>query len=111
VIFLFTNGSAQSNEQIKRLEDKISSLEKRIEKLEKLLEQNSIVKQNAEGWKEKANWRKLNTGMNFNSVRELLGEPLKIQGGAMTTWYYNKKEYIAYVIFYEGLVNSWVEPD
>lgn len=65
----------------------------------------------------KAVWRKLKKGMTAADVRELLGEPEKIEaGGTLTYWYYDKKNAStlgAHVVFESDKVTvyGWQEPD
>jgi len=41
-----------------------------------------------EGWKSVSSWRKLKTDMGYDEVREILGEPHRIEGGHLAEWYY-----------------------
>lgn len=111
-LYLSVDLSCQTSEQIQKLEEKIKSLEKRIEILEKMINlKPSLPEPNETKWKNKSNWRELKIGMDFDQVRKLLGEPFKISGGAFTYWYYDKREYLAYVVFYNGIIHSWKEPE
>jgi hypothetical protein len=65
---------------------------------------------NPEGWKDKANWRKLTKGMSKNDVTHLLGEPTRINsGGILDFFYYGERG--GRVQFTEaGGVDGWSEP-
>jgi uncharacterized membrane protein YhiD involved in acid resistance len=59
-----------------------------------------------DGWKTLANWRTLKKGMSYDNVRQILGEPARIQGGDVTFWFYPKGG----VIFRNEKLDSWSEP-
>lgn len=61
-------------------------------------------------WRDRANWRQLEEDMTEAQVRRLLGEPLRISGGPMTSWYYDERHAHANVRFTGGTVHSWTEP-
>ena len=66
------------------------------------------------GWKDKANWRKLKTGMTMNQVRQVLGEPGKVSTRTIvdivyTRWYY-PDALGGDVAFKDGRVTGWGEP-
>ncbi len=52
-------------------------------------------------------WRQLKKSMSEEQVRALLGEPLKIDGGAFAFWQYRNG---GTVTFYDDKVYSWEEP-
>jgi cytoskeletal protein RodZ len=54
-----------------------------------------------------SSWRQLKKGMTEAQVRELLGEPAKIDGGALANWHYKNS---GLVTFYNDAVYSWAEP-
>ena len=54
----------------------------------------------------KANWRALRRGMTEVEVKALLGEPLKVQGGYITYWYYQN----ARVAIVNEKLDGWEEP-
>ena len=103
--------SSQDTEII-RLKTKISSLEERVQYLESLISKKSDKKLiYSQKWKNKSLWRKLRTGMSMDEVEILLGIPLNVRGGDMTTWNYDKKSsHESYVSFYMGSLDRWVEP-
>ncbi len=91
LILIFTNSlSADQSSEIKKLETRIVELEKRVAKLEALLETSSKSEINySDKWKNKAQWRKLKIGVTMDQVRQLLGEPPKVNVRSFSiTWYY-----------------------
>ena len=54
-----------------------------------------------------ANWRALRIGMLQMEVKVLLGEPLRVDGGSTTYWFWDRG---ATVIFSPNFVTSWSEP-
>jgi outer membrane protein assembly factor BamE (lipoprotein component of BamABCDE complex) len=88
---------------------KVELLEARVKALEKMILGNhSNGKQLAP---EIQQWRKLRKGMRPGEVRELLGEPERIEGGFQTYWYYLSNEAVGYVVFNNyDKVNGWREP-
>lgn len=67
----------------------------------------SIVTKADEGWKSLENWRKLETGLSPRTVKKILGEPERIEGGNFTYWYYPNRGQIT---FYERKLYNWDEP-
>jgi outer membrane protein assembly factor BamE (lipoprotein component of BamABCDE complex) len=61
---------------------------------------------NAEGWKDKGNWKKLKKGMNKWEVTQLLGEPAGIRVGPYTHWYYPES---GSVDFKDNKLSVWSE--
>ncbi len=103
VIAVTTISSLDSHAQqtkIRELERKIESLEnltatllQRIEALESAA--NGEPAQNPErivskgDWRELSNWRRLEVGMSMDDVRNLLGEPEKVNvGPGLIFWYW-----------------------
>ena len=54
-----------------------------------------------------ANWRALRKGMTEAEVKALLGEPLRVQGGYFTYWYWDRN---SKVTFFQEKLNGWDEP-
>lgn len=129
IVFLFTSSLfADQSSEIKKLdvkvvelenrnvklEAKIIELEKRVAKLEALLETSSKSEiKYSEKWKNRSLWRKLKIGMSKYQVENLLGEPRKIDGGSVLTfWYYAKSGSHSSVSFDDdGRVFGWTEPE
>ena len=111
VVLLTSFSFSQSNQQseIDILKTKVSDLEKRLEKLENNNSNSKNIKFSVK-WKNISNWRRLKTNMSFDEVENLLGVPLKVDGGEWTYWYYSKKSYEGRVSFYNNEVHSWDEP-
>lgn len=98
-----------------RLAVRIDSLQRRVNELERRLAalesptRTEVARNRAAGGdpKDIANWRRLREGMSYEQVRELLGEPGRINGGGLAFWYFpNGGE----VTFMSGLVTEWREP-
>jgi len=57
-------------------------------------------------------WRQISMNMTRQQVRELLGEPLRINATGLEQWYYSKDQSGSYVWFgYGDLVVGWKEPN
>lgn len=54
-----------------------------------------------------ANWRALRRGMTGDDVRALLGEPVRIQGGGFTYWFWDRGGKVS---FWQEKVDGWEEP-
>jgi hypothetical protein len=52
------------------------------------------------------NWRRLRIGMRMQEVRDLLGEPERVDAGYVTYWRWDN----ANVRFVDGRVDGWSEP-
>lgn len=110
VFFIPFSSFTQDIDRINKLEQEIQDLKTRVLKLESILELKSvesIIELSDDGWKSLANWRKLVSGMSKAEVRDILGEPMRIDGGDLATWYY---ENYGQVMFYEESLNRWSEP-
>ena len=103
--------SSATDERIRLLEAQIVQLNGRVSALEGMLNQAKANQQpivTGEGWKSRANWRKLRKGMSEDDVRALLGEPELIDGGSFTYWRYPRR---GEVTFWRGAgVDRWTEP-
>ena len=109
IMATFTCVLGYTKEAKEQLTEKVELLETRIEVLEKaLLEKRQNEKPLAP---EKQQWRELRKGMSQKEVRQLLGEPIRIEGGFLTHWYYLSNETAGYVIFDDyAKVCGWGEP-
>ncbi len=97
-------------ERIEQLERDVQELKNRISVLETMLSGNSKTNEvviAGEGWKKLANWRKLETGMSYESVEKILGSAHRVDGGQFAKWHYENG---GRVIFMEGKVYQWSEP-
>jgi hypothetical protein len=98
-------------EELASVENEIQELKNRILKLESRL---SSIKGTVEpvilneGWKSLKSWRKLKTGMDYESVERILGPAHRINGGIIANWYYENG---GRVNFFEGSVQRWEEPN
>lgn len=103
--------SSATDERIRLLEAQIVQLNGRVAALEGMLNQAKANQQpivTGEGWKSKANWRKLKRGMSEDDVRALLGEPERIDGGSITFWRYPTYGVVRF--FMREGVHGWDEP-
>ena len=98
-------------ERIEQLERDMQEVKSQISALETMLSGNSKTKEvviAGEGWKTLASWRKLKTGMSYESVIEILGSAHRVNGGNIADWYYENG---GEVTFYSGKVYRWTEPN
>jgi hypothetical protein len=104
------NSQARDNDRLDLLENEIKDLKARLSNLEKYEQNKSATSKptaSNDGWKSLANWRTLKRGMSYQEIRSLLGEPIRVDGGFFTRWFYQNR---GYVVFYEDKVDSWQEP-
>ena len=104
------NSYADDSDRIDQLEKEVQVLKQRISKLESLLSNTSeeqVLVNPGNGWKSVSNWRKLTTDMSYHEVRNILGEPHKVDGGVLASWYYQNGGVVA---FFQGKVRRWEEP-
>ena len=104
------NSYADDSDRIDQLEKEVQVLKQRISKLESLLSNTSeeqVLVNPGNGWKSVSNWRKLTTDMSYDEVRNILGEPHKVDGGVLASWYYQNG---GVVTFFQGKVRRWSEP-
>jgi hypothetical protein len=103
--------SGATDERIRLLEAQILQLNGRVSALEGMLNQAKANQKpivTGEGWRSKANWRKLKRGMSEDNVRALLGEAERIEGGNIARWIYPN---YGDVVFYGNQgVFQWNEP-
>jgi len=82
----------------KRLDD----LERRVKALESVHQPTQQTPSAA-----RSAWRQLAEGMSREQVRTLLGEPDRIEGGAIERWQWKSG---GFVTFLQGRVDHWSEP-
>jgi hypothetical protein len=112
LLYLLTafNVFAQDNNRITQLEQEIQTIKLRLSKLESMQEVQADISKptgNSDGWKSQSSWRQLVTGMTPNDVTRILGEPARLNGGGVATWYYQNR---GYVTFISDKLSSWSEP-
>ena len=98
----------QLNQKIEQLENRVSILESIIANSNKKKSKQANVTAVAPKLQ---SWRKLKKNMTFDDVIDILGEPLRINSGGITYWYYSKDFSHSYVSFYQDVVDGWKEPD
>ena len=106
-----SNASGIQPERVEHLERDMHEVENRISALETRLSGISKTEEtviSGEGWKSLASWRKLKTGMSYESVKEILGSAHRVNGGNVANWYYENG---GDVTFMRGEVYSWTEPN
>ncbi|WP_139173063.1 hypothetical protein [Marinobacter sp. AC-23] len=96
---------ASVENEVQELKNRILKLESRLSSIKGTGDEPVIVN---DGWKRLKNWRKLKTGMDYESVERILGPAHKIDGGIIANWYYKNDGRIN---FYEGSVQRWEEPN
>jgi outer membrane protein assembly factor BamE (lipoprotein component of BamABCDE complex) len=104
------NSYASDRDRITQLEKEVQEIKVQLSKLESLPTnpanpQQSVI--SAEGWKSVSSWRKLTTDMSTSDVRKILGEPHRVDGGAISVWHYQNG---GHVMFMDGKVLNWSEP-
>lgn len=97
----------QLNQKIEQLENRVSILESIIANSNKKKSKQANVTAVATKLQ---SWRKLKKNMTFDDVIDILGEPLRINSGGITYWYYSKDFSHSYVSFYQDVVDGWKEP-
>ena len=95
----------QLKAQVEDLEARLKDVEGRLARIEKNTKSMPALGAVALPI-EKQRWRGLSKSMSREQVRQLLGEPLRVEGGAFEYWYYGRGS----VTFYKNVVNSWREP-
>lgn len=104
------NANAQNIDRIDQLEKEIQEIKLRLSKLESLFGNPSNAQEVltlGQGWKSVVSWRKLTTNMNYSDVKDILGEPHRVDGGTLANWYYQNG---GRVTFFDGKVTQWTEP-
>ena len=95
---------AQDAGRVEQLEKEVQSLKFRLSAIEAAL--GSTAKP-ATVAKSPSVWRQLKKDLSPDQVRAILGEPDRIQGGAVTHWYYPNA---GDVDFIDDRVYGWSEP-
>ena len=101
---------ASDSDRITQLEKEVQELKARLTVLETPAHKpivNNKPTTSTDGWKSLANWRSLKSGMSYDEVRAILGEPTRIAGGNLAFWYYPNR---GDVTFREDKLTNWVEP-
>jgi hypothetical protein len=107
------NSYAHDVERIKKLEQDIQELRTRLNNLEVNKAGSGNAQKpikSSDGWQSLANWRQLQTGMSPSQIREILGEPQRINGGDVATWTYLDNKRMGWVMFVGMRLHSWDEP-
>ncbi|PYO45218.1 MAG: hypothetical protein DMD33_00200 [Gemmatimonadetes bacterium] len=95
--------------RIEVLERANTDLEQRVRELEAVIKSQPTQGQPIPAstrWRDLANWRRLHLGMKMDEVRELLGEPERVEAGYVTYWRWTD----ANVSFISGKLEGWSEP-
>lgn len=110
-------------QQVDNLSQRLTELEQRLDALEKkpkTVTRTTIIKTesslppptNPGEWRDATNWVHLKIGMDYQDVRDLLGEPVKIRSGASEFWYYTDKKFDGpHLKFLFKKLNSWKTPE
>jgi len=102
---------AHDSDRIEQLEREVQETKQRLEILESKLLNRTDEKEPVtadDGWKSAANWKKLTPGMSALSVKELLGDPRKIDGAKNAVWYYENGGVVRII---DGNLDKWTEPE
>jgi hypothetical protein len=95
--------------RIELLERANTDLERRVRELESLIKSEPSKARPVPAstrWRDLANWRQLRQGMTMDEVRELLGEPERVDAGPVTYWRWADAD----VFFMSGKLEGWSEP-
>lgn len=108
--------------QIDSLTQRLSELEQRLDNVESrpaAVSRTTIIKTtsslppptNPGEWQDPTNWLHLKVGMDYDDIRALLGEPLKIRRGSSEFWYFTDKKFDGpHLKFLFKKLNSWSAP-
>ena len=102
---------AHDSDRIEQLEREVQETKQRLSILESKLQHTNDEEElviSDDGWKSVANWRKLTFGMSALSVKNLLGDPHKIDGAKNAVWYYDNGGVVRII---DGNVDRWSEPE
>ena len=99
--------------RLQELEQTVVLLERRIAVLESAAPAPAVGQSQAAtdpgNWRELANWRQLRRGMKMDEVRELLGEPARVEAIAFIRWYFGILGYVQFDAD-SRRVEGWSEP-
>ena len=102
---------AHDSDRIEQLEREVQETKQRLSILESKLQNKNDEEELAiagDGWKSVANWRKLISGMSALRVKNILGDPHRIDGAKNAVWYYDNGG-VVWII--DGNVDRWTEPE
>lgn len=89
------------------LQKQIDALSQRVKQLEQTISGLS----NENNWKDPAYWSRLKRDMPESDVRNILGNPARIEKSIFATWYYHASSKLhSFVWFDEGKVLGWEAP-
>ncbi len=91
---------AHDSDRIEQIERDLQETKERISTLESKLRTDSNNKEviiGVEGWKSVASWRKLEVGMSFSTVKDILGSAHRVSGGSFTRWDYNDGGFVVFL--------------
>src|SRR5262245_67162 len=97
--------------RIDLLERRSANLEQRVRELEAVMNaqpQRAMPASTSAKWQDLQNWRQLRRGMKMDEVRRLLGEPLRVEAGYLTVWYWDFPG--PSVRFVDDKLDGWSEP-
>ncbi len=106
------SADADLERRVMELTSRVIELERRLNAFEspqmvRMIEQNT-ASTNPGSSLDQANWNRLKVGYNYDEVRELVGEPVKVKKGAMEFWYYSDRRLDGpFVKFIFKKVHSW----
>ena len=103
------SSSAALSRRIEHLERANAELERRVRLLESLITTQGPQIPRAStssGSQDLSNWRRLRRGMSMDEVRAVLGEPERVEAGAVTVWRWGN----ANVYFLDDKLEGWSEP-
>ena len=114
LVALPSPASAQSRTE-EALARRVDSLERRVVELEARLAQlersgpqaTSARSTSSTNSQDLANWRQLREDMSYDTVRRILGEPVRIDGGSVAFWSYQNGGQVSFI---SGRLKSWTEP-
>lgn len=104
ILLLVSPAFAHDSERIDQLEREIREIKAQ---LSELTGSQSEPSPPGQGWKSLANWRALAEGMSQSEVRELLGQPVRVDKVRYLFWRYPRR---GEVVFADGRVLQWQEP-